>query len=143
MPVLRSRHRPLTLQREAATDEERLAQNYVGAPDIVDPSVITLNAAGAAGALNALLFAAVGLGQPGLWQQRLHEATTGHWQPLRVKNDPDCPWCAATPTSQYARGDAAILPTRPPGATSPPARTRLSPRWRLPGRARWGKELAE
>jgi molybdopterin-synthase adenylyltransferase len=134
---------PLTLQREAATDEERAAQNYVGTPDIVDPSVITLNAAGAAGALNALLFAAVGLGQPGLWQQRLHEATTGHWQPLRVKKDPDCPWCAATPTSQYARGDAAILPIRPSAGTSAPARTRLSLRWGLRVRAGGLKRPAE
>lgn len=40
---------PEALQREAATEEERAAQDYLGLPEVIDPSVITLNGVGADG----------------------------------------------------------------------------------------------
>jgi hypothetical protein len=49
---------PSTLQEEAQTDEERRAQQYVDDPDVMAPSVITLNAVAAAHAANDFLFAA-------------------------------------------------------------------------------------
>jgi hypothetical protein len=55
------------VHRETATEEERIAQDYLGQDSgVVDPSVITLNAASAAAAMNVLLFSTVGLGQDGL-----------------------------------------------------------------------------
>jgi molybdopterin/thiamine biosynthesis adenylyltransferase len=103
---------PVAIQRESASAEERTAQAYVGDAEVIDPSVITLNSVGATAALNALLFASVGLGQEGLWQPRIHNALTGEWLTLQTRASPECPWCGANPASQYARGDAALLPLR-------------------------------
>jgi len=103
---------PLVLQREAASEEERVAQNYVDAPAVVDPSVITLNATGAAAATGALLLATVGLGHTALWQPRIADAITGEWRSLRPHRDPNCPWCSRADNSQYGRGDRALVPTR-------------------------------
>ncbi len=51
---------PILLQQEAATPEQRAQQNYLGQENVADPSVTTLNAAAAAGALNALLMSVIG-----------------------------------------------------------------------------------
>ena len=51
---------PAGLQHEAATAGERRAQNYLDEPDVVVPSVITLNATAASQAANDFLFAFTG-----------------------------------------------------------------------------------
>ena len=56
---------PVLLQREAATPEQLAQQgNYLGQEDVADPSVTTLNAAAAAGALNVLLMSVIGQAEP-------------------------------------------------------------------------------
>jgi hypothetical protein len=52
---------PAKLQEEAQTGRERAAQRYVDDPEIAAPSVITLNAVGAAQAANDFLFYMTGL----------------------------------------------------------------------------------
>ena len=102
-----------TLQREGATEEERVAQDYLGRDSgVVDPSVITLNAVGAAAAMNVLLLSAVGLGQNGLGAHQLHTPADGSWLKLRVQRDPACLWCSAASHSRFARGDGASRPIR-------------------------------
>jgi hypothetical protein len=46
---------PEALQREAASDQERAAQNYLGLTEVIDPSVITLNGVAASAATNVML----------------------------------------------------------------------------------------
>jgi ThiF family len=62
---------PVLLQREAATPEQRAQQNYLGQEDVADPSVTTLNAVAAAGALNALLMSVIGQADPYLAEHRI------------------------------------------------------------------------
>jgi hypothetical protein len=52
---------PDALQREAASDAERANQNYLGLPEVIDPSVITLNGIAASTAKSLMLMSAVHL----------------------------------------------------------------------------------
>ena len=103
---------PAALQREAATDEERAAQNYVGSPEVIDPSVITLNGVAASTATNLMLMSAVGLAADQQLEHRLFDARTGSWLTLKVASDPRCRWCGRHEKSGFARGRAAWLPVR-------------------------------
>jgi molybdopterin/thiamine biosynthesis adenylyltransferase len=103
---------PAALQREGATDEERAAQNYLDLPDVIDPSVITLNAVAASAATNLMLMYAVGMGQPGHLSHRLLDARSGSWLSLVERRDSKCLWCGTGNASRFARGDRARLPVR-------------------------------
>jgi molybdopterin/thiamine biosynthesis adenylyltransferase len=114
----------LLVQRETATAEERIAQNYLGEDsDVIDPSVITLNAVTAAAATNLFLLSTVGLGQPGLGRHRIHTPADGEWLALQQQRTDSCPWCSLASHSQFARGDAASLPVR----LSPPTQLARRP----------------
>ena len=104
---------PVALQREAATDEERRAQNYLEVDEVIEPSVITLNGVGASAATTAFLMMLTGLGDERLLRHRLFDACTGQWLELRPQPRPDCRWCGEAPRSQAGLGDAAALPVRP------------------------------
>jgi ThiF family len=126
------------VHRETATEEERIAQDYLGQESgVVDPSVITLNAASAATAMNMLLFSTVGLGQQGIGRHRIHTPADGGWLKLQVECEEACPWCSLAPHSQFARGEAATLPLRLSQPTPREAREgRLHRAWhRLRSRA--------
>ena len=110
---------PEALQREAASDEERSAQNYLGLPEIIDPSVITLNGVAASAATNVMLMSAVGLADETLLSHRLFDARTGSWLELQNQRQPDCLWCGAGSRSRFGRGDDADLPVRPIAAPEP------------------------
>lgn len=101
------------LQEEAQTERERQAQRYVEERTIVAPSVITLNAVGAAQAANDFLFYVTGLAS--------NEASTAY-----MRFDPrercvsldsprrswDCTECGIGSKGRLARGDAGKhLPT--------------------------------
>jgi molybdopterin/thiamine biosynthesis adenylyltransferase len=122
----------LLVQRETATAEERIAQDYLGVDGgVIDPSVITLNAATAAAATNLFLLSTVGLGQPGLGRHRVHTPADGEWLTLQPQRAESCPWCSLASHSQFARGDAASLPVRLHRSTEPAARPGLLRRsWR-------------
>lgn len=121
---------PATLQREAATDEERRAQNYLDLPDVVDPSVVTLNGVAASVATNLMLMTLVGLATDESLAHRLFDARTGNWLALEAKADPDCQWCGRGAHSSFAMGSSAWLPVRvhqqSEVATRPPAPSRIS-----------------
>ncbi len=112
------------LHRETVTSEERAAQDYLGEESgVVDPSVITLNAASAATAMNMFLLTSVGLGQEGIGCHRIHTPADAGWLKLQVERDHTCPWCSPAPHSQFARGENAKLPLRLSSLTPLKART--------------------
>lgn len=100
------------LRDEANSDEERAAQNYLGLPEVVDPSVITLNGVAASTATNLFLMSTVGLADRDLWRHRLFDARTGNWLSLNVPAKAGCPWCSRGTKSSFARADSAALPLR-------------------------------
>jgi hypothetical protein len=104
---------PILLQREAATPEQRAQQNYLGQEDVADPSVTTLNAAAAAGALNALLMSVIGQADPYLAEHRITLTREGRVLTTTPKPDPECRWCGEGSDSRYARADISLLPSRP------------------------------
>jgi molybdopterin/thiamine biosynthesis adenylyltransferase len=110
---------PEALQREAASEEERQAQNYLDLPEVIDPSVISLNAVGAAAATNVMLMSVVGLARRELLGHQLFDARYGSWLPLEDPDrDPECPWCGSGALSQFGLGAAADLPVRLSAPTS-------------------------
>jgi molybdopterin/thiamine biosynthesis adenylyltransferase len=103
---------PAALQRETATDEERAAQNYLGLPEVVDPSVITLNGVAASTATNLMLMSSVGLAADAQLDHRLFDARDGSWLSLKTTSDPLCRWCGRHGKSGFGRGQSARLPVR-------------------------------
>lgn len=100
------------LQLEALTTEQRLAQRYVDESEVPSPSVITLNAVGAAHAVDDFL-----------WNMLdLRRGVRRHWLRLRpMRNEIrevipaqalGCRECTDVPASRFARGDGRELPTR-------------------------------
>ena len=79
---------PVLLQQETATPEQRAEQNYLGQEDVADPSVTTLNAAAAAGALNALLMSVIGQADPYLAEHRITLMREGRVLTTTPKPDP-------------------------------------------------------
>ena len=122
---------PMALQREARTDEERRAQNYVSEPDVIDPSVVSLNGLAASCAINVMQLWATGLAQPGLLAHRLFLATTGDMLTVKNQQRPDCPFCSRTPGSMYAAGGSPErLPCRRDSAPAPDHRVNRLPQLR-------------
>lgn len=124
---------PLALQREAASPQERANQNYLADVAVVDPSVTTLNAAAAAGALNVFLMAAIGQASDALAEHRLTLTREGVSIEPKVPRVAECRWCGEHPASRYARADLSLLPCRPPcgaRAVGPRGWRRILPRLR-------------
>lgn len=99
------------LRDESITADMRRAQRYVDDPDVVAPSVITLNALSASQAANDFLFYMTRLAAPdafqGYIQGRPLERRIRFQQPRR---DPNCPDCGHHGDSRYGRGDTVGLP---------------------------------
>jgi hypothetical protein len=101
------------LQEEGQTERERQAQRYVDDPTIAAPSVITLNAVGAAHAANDFLFYMTGLSEA--------EASTAFMRFMprsrrvsldKPRKSPDCTECGDGPNGRLGKGDAGKrLPT--------------------------------
>ena len=103
---------PFLLQREAATPEQRDQQNYLGNEDIADPSVTTLNAAAASGALNVLLMSVIGQADPELAKHRITLTREGRVLTTAPSRDLECRWCGEHSASRYARADLGLVPLR-------------------------------
>lgn len=97
---------PSKLQEESQTERERQAQRYVEEKTIAAPSVITLNAVGAAQAANDFLFYMTGM--------TLDDASTAYmrFDPRRrsvsldkPRKSWECPECGNGPKSRFGRGD--------------------------------------
>jgi hypothetical protein len=110
---------PTRMAEEAASPAQRRAQRYVDDPDVVAPSVISLNATAAALAANDFMFSVTGLtssGAPVDWV-RVHPLARDV-QFDRTRRDLDCPECVG----RFARGSLGPrLPTyfTPAAAGSP------------------------
>lgn len=104
---------PDRLADEALTPEERRAQRYVDEPEIVAPSVITLNAVAASHGVNDYLFRTTGLRDDGAAAEYIFvEPRTQHVRYEVPRRDPGCIECGAVSASRLARGDHAQLPVR-------------------------------
>ncbi len=102
------------LQEDAQDAEERHRQRYVNDPDVIAPSVITMNATAAAHAANDFLFTATGLTFDHAPRDYLRvcprERSIVFDEP---RADPDCSECGRISASRRARGDfGRRLPTR-------------------------------
>jgi hypothetical protein len=102
------------LQDEAVSEQTRKGYAYVADPQVVAPSVITLNAIACAHAADDYLFHATGLKLADAdqhwfrWNSR--KGTAGYDMPRR---DDNCLECSRTDDSRMGRGDFFALPTRP------------------------------
>jgi hypothetical protein len=100
------------LQEESISAEERKRQRYVDEPEVIAPSVITLNAVAVAHAVNDFLFYMTGLRDPHVTQayMRAQPKCRQTWLD-ETRKSPTCPECGAHPKSRLACGDARRLPT--------------------------------
>jgi molybdopterin/thiamine biosynthesis adenylyltransferase len=100
------------LQEESISNRERKRQRYVDEPEIVAPSVITLNAVAVSHAANDFLFYMTGLRDPLTPSAylRVQPQSRRTWldEPRRSAA---CPECGSNPNSRLARGDGRRLPT--------------------------------
>lgn len=104
---------PAHLQEEAQQEEERRAQRYLDEDEVPTPSVITLNAVGAAHAANDFLFYMTGLTSPDAARSyQLHLPAERRTVMNIPRRDSHCPECGSGFTSRRAQGDACSLTTR-------------------------------
>lgn len=104
---------PAELQREAIGEAERAAQRYGLGEDAPAPSVVTLNAVGAAHAVDDFLFHLTGMtgsdARSGYLRSRPVERGIVFDNPRR---DPHCPECGVHAASRLGRGDAVPMMAR-------------------------------
>lgn len=104
------------LSEEVLADPaQRANQRYVDDPDVHAPSVITLNAMGAAWAANDFMQYIVGLGRPSGGFRILRTTPIGALPHVVVQEpepSPDCHICGSGHSSIRALGDGRDLPTR-------------------------------
>lgn len=104
---------PGRLQLEALSPEERVAQRYVNDPDVAEPSVITLNAVGAALAANDMLLMVTGLLADHSALRHLHyDARTRELWRAHLLCDAACLDCGNGVRSRLGRGDRMPPPGR-------------------------------
>ncbi len=102
---------PARLQEESISATMRARQKYTDDPDIVAPSVITLNAMAAAQAANDFLFYMTGLARPDAFDGYVRSHPLRRRLEMLVpRKDTACPDCGASSESRFARGDCAALP---------------------------------
>jgi molybdopterin/thiamine biosynthesis adenylyltransferase len=99
------------LQEESLSEGERKAQRYVDDPEVIAPSVITLNAVAVAHATDDFLFYMTGLRDPdtSTSYMRFQPQTRRVWFDEPRKSGA-CPECGSDPRSRLARGDSRHLP---------------------------------
>lgn len=106
---------PNRLAEEALNEQERRAQRYVDTEDVVQPSVITLNAVSAAQAANDFMMLFTGLYRDDAdMGYRLHLARDRQPWVAGVLANQSCLDCGSNSKSRRARGDRARLPCRMP-----------------------------
>ena len=104
------------LQDEAVPDSARREYAYVNDPNVVAPSVVTMNAIACAHAADDFLFHLTGLknedAETGWFRWNSRRAVAGYDMPRRGA---DCAECSSKEHSRLGMGDNATLPTRPVG----------------------------
>lgn len=99
---------PARLAEESLDPVTRRAQRYVDDPGVAAPSVVTLNAIGAAHAANEYMLATTGLLSDDLVTYRHESVQTGRVRRDRPRQDPCCHDC--TESGRFALGDLRDLP---------------------------------
>lgn len=101
------------LREECTSAEQRRQQRYVTDEAIVVPSVITLNALGAAQAVDDFLFTSLGLLEPTAKSGYvMHYPRERAWSSVACSCEDACLHCGPSPRSAYGRGDRSELPCR-------------------------------
>jgi len=105
---------PDKLQEEALSGEQRKRQAYVDDSGVHAPSVITLNALGAAQAVNEFLFSLVGLhDQEGRQAGYRMASPRGRaWSKVKCDCKASCLHCGDGKNSALGKGDRAALPCK-------------------------------
>ena len=105
---------PSRLQDEAVPKSIRGEYAYVDDPEVVAPSVVTLNAIACAHAVDDFLFHLTGLKyddtESGWFRWNSRRAVAGYDVPTR---DGDCAECSSKEHSRIGMGDSVPLPTKP------------------------------
>jgi ThiF family protein len=103
---------PDRLAWEAKSETEQRDQRY--GTEEPNPSVITLNAVGAAHAVNEFLFSVLTLRQPEVdpWWARTYDHVHNRISNDHMRPDPRCPECSDLSSSRFGTGDALRLPTQ-------------------------------
>lgn len=101
------------LQKEAATSNELAAQAYVDDPNVIAPSVISLNVIGAGHAVDEFMLRMVGLSEcvDNAGYLRFLSRTRDIYYE-KPRKDITCRFCGRADTSRLARGDGVRLPVR-------------------------------
>ncbi len=104
---------PGKLADEAKTGKERRGQRYVDDEEVVAPSVITLNAVGAAHACDDFMHFMTGLAHPGLSLDYAHYDSRMRAMSLSApRADADCPECGSAAGARLGHGETGPdLPT--------------------------------
>ena len=101
------------LQGEAINEKEREQQRYVDDSEIVQPSVITLNALSAAQAANDIMMLFTGLfGDEAQLLHQMNFVRERRLELVALDPEPSCPDCGDLPNSRRSRGDGMRLPCR-------------------------------
>lgn len=101
------------LQDESLSPEQREAQRYVDSDAVHEPSVMTLNAVGAALAANDMMLMVTGLvDEPTRTNQLFFDGRRRTLLNLEASAKERCRMCSGEVTSIFARGDRSSLPTR-------------------------------
>jgi hypothetical protein len=99
------------LQEESISPKDRKRQRYVEEPEVIAPSVVTLNAVGASQAANDFLFYMTGMRDAGTaapyLRFRPRERAISLDEPAK---SPDCTECGQVLKSRLARGQDTRLP---------------------------------
>ena len=105
---------PGRLQNEAVPDAAKRGYAYVDDPDVVAPSVVTVNAIACAHAADDFLFHMTGLkyddAETGWFRWNSRRALAGYDMPRR---DAGCVECSQNGNSHLGMADNGTLPTRP------------------------------
>ena len=105
---------PTRLQDEAIPEASRQGYAYVDDPDVVSPSVVTMNAIACAHAIDDFLFHLTGLkyqdAETGWFRWMSRRGVAGYDMP---RQDPDCTECSSKEHSRLGMGDNESLPTKP------------------------------
>lgn len=97
------------LAKEWKTDDERKAQQY--GVQMPNPSVITMNAVGAAHAVNDFMFYYLGLSKDRVVPPyAIYNHLTGSVNYIEPRKDRSCPECSYTRASRLGKGSGAMLP---------------------------------
>jgi hypothetical protein len=99
------------MQDESISSVMRARQKYTDDPDVVAPSVITLNATTAAQAANDFLFYMTGLAQADAFNGYLRShPLRRRLEMLSPRRESSCLDCGISSNTRFSRGDSVPLP---------------------------------